>query len=470
MQPKIYHASHHDIDSTAIDPDAIHIIQMLNRAGFIAYLVGGSVRDLLVKKKPKDFDISTSALPEQIKQIFGKSCVLIGRRFRLAHIRLGHKIFEVSTFRSGENDSDLIVHDNLWGTPEEDVLRRDFTINGLYYDPETHTVIDYVGGWDDIHKHTLRTIGEPITRFKQDPVRMIRLLKFQARFDFHVDKAASQAMKRCLHEITKSSPARILEEMLRMLESGAAAPFFRLMVSADLLEHLFPCLNFFLKGNSAEDVYAYLATADKLCNLDLQPTRKITFDRSILTACLLYPMLEKELHDRYLKHGTIPRFGEILLLTGSIIKGVLISSFSHFPKRLTMMISYILSAQYRLTPITKTKHPHNSKLLNHREFDLALQFLMIRSHLDESLVDEYNWWSHLYRDAQRHAEHRGHRPHQPPDRRRSPKEERAYHNRLISTLDNDSEDLPAFEEESEKEMEEQKEMEKREEMETERYE
>lgn len=440
MQPKTFHASDHDIDPSQIDPDAIQIIQKLKNAGFIAYLVGGSVRDLLVKITPKDFDISTSARPEEIKQLFGRNCMLIGRRFRLAHIRFGNKIFEVSTFRSGENDSDLIVHDNLWGSPEEDVLRRDFTINGLYYDPATHTVIDYVGGWDDIHKHTLRTIGEPVMRFKQDPVRMIRLLKFQSRFNFHVDSSALAALRRCYHEIVKSSPARILEEMLRMLESGSAAPFFRLMVDSGLLELLFPCLTFFLKGDHAEELYAYLAAADKLNNID----RKKPLDRALLTGCLLYPMIETEIHYKYLKHGTIPHFSEIVLLTGSLIKGVLTSSFSHFPKRITMMISFILSAQYRLTPLITGKRHQRPKLLYNKEFDFALQFLMIRSHVDETLVDEYNWWCHLYREVGRQSTHLGHRPHPAPaptrQRSRSDREEAAYHARLLSQLEEDNHD------------------------------
>ena len=136
MEPKIFLAKDHQIDQNLIDPDALFVLNKLIDAGFTAYLVGGSVRDLIQKTKPKDFDISTSALPEQIKHIFRKNCILIGRRFRLAHIRFGSKIFEVSTFRAGDStDSDLIIRDNQWGTPEQDVLRRDFTINGLFYDP-----------------------------------------------------------------------------------------------------------------------------------------------------------------------------------------------------------------------------------------------------------------------------------------------------------------------------------------------
>lgn len=410
MQPKIYQTSDHDIDPLLLDQDAVYVIQRLREAGFTAYLVGGSVRDLLVKKKPKDFDISTSAKPEEIKHIFQRSCLLIGRRFRLAHIRFGHKILEVSTFRSGENDSDLIVQDNLWGTPEEDVLRRDFTINGLFYDPSNHTIIDYVGGWEDIHKHVLRTIGEPIARFKQDPVRMLRLLKFRARFEFEVDAKAMQALSKCQEEIVKSSPARILEEILRMLESGFAEPFFRLITESGLLELLFPCLNYFLEGKHGEDVYKLLAIADEIN----RRSEKKPLDRALLTTCLLYPILHKEIDSKYLKHNIIPNFGQIVTLTSTVVHGVVTSSFSHFPKRLSLLASYILTTQYRLTPLGGKRH-HRPKLINNKEFDLALKFLKIRALADASLIDEYNWWLNIYRQEERHHERHAHHHRHAPE-------------------------------------------------------
>lgn len=409
MQPKIYYANDHDIDPLLIDPDAIHILKKLKDAGFIAYLVGGSVRDLLTKKQPKDFDISTSARPEQIKQIFQRNCLLIGRRFRLAHLRFGHRIFEVSTFRSGENDSDLIVQDNSWGTPEEDVLRRDFTMNGLYYDPTNHTVIDYVGGWNDIHNHLLKTIGEPIVRFKQDPVRMIRLLKFQSRFDFKIDSQTSFALIKCIHEIVKSSPARILEEILRMLESGASASFFRLMTSSGLLELLFPCLDHFLKGEFGEDVYSLLNAADQLNLVNI----KKPFDRAILLSCLLYPILEREIQLVFLNNGKIPNYGEILTITSSLIKGLIISSFAHFPKRLSSEAGFILSTQYRLTPPNGKKH-HRSRISHNKEFELALKFLKIRATGDEKLRESYDNWSHQHQHVERQSERHGHKHHPAP--------------------------------------------------------
>jgi poly(A) polymerase len=203
VRPKTYVTGDHDIDHSLIDADALWVLKKLKDAGYIAYLVGGSVRDLLIKEAPKDFDISTNAKPEEIKDVFKRQCLLIGRRFRLAHIRFGHKVIEVATFRSGDNESDLIIRDNQWGSEEEDVLRRDFTINGLCYDPTTRTIIDYVGGWEDIHKKLLRSIGDPRVRFKQDPVRMIRLLKFRARIAFEIEEDSKKALLECRDELLK---------------------------------------------------------------------------------------------------------------------------------------------------------------------------------------------------------------------------------------------------------------------------
>jgi poly(A) polymerase len=404
LQSKIFHATEHDIDHHQIDKDALYVINRLKEAGFLAYLVGGGVRDLLIKKTPKDFDISTSARPEQIKHLFGRNCILIGRRFRLAHVRFGHKILEVSTFRSGENDSDLIVQDNIWGTPEKDVLRRDFTINGLFYDPSTHTVIDYVGGWEDIHQKVLRTIGHPIVRFKQDPVRMIRLLKFQARYNFEVLPEVQSALQSCKEDLLKSSPARILEEIFKMLESGYSSPFFHLMTESGLLEYIFPVLTHFLQGKHGKEIYHYLSSMDQI---NLHSRR--TLDRSILTCSLLFPILEREIRLQYLDRGQTPHIGEIMMLTSTLIKGFVTSSFSHLPKRNSSAMAFILSTQYRLIPLSGRRHPR-PKLMRNKEFELALIFLKIRAYVDPSLQETYDYWRDQYRQIERHTHHER-RPH-----------------------------------------------------------
>lgn len=409
VQPKIYSQNEHSIELALIDKDALFVVEKLRSAGYEAFLVGGSVRDLLAKRIPKDYDISTSARPEQIKQLFQRSCLLIGRRFRLAHIRFGHKIIEVSTFRSGENEDDLIVHDNKWGTPEEDVLRRDFTMNGLFYDASTHSIIDYVGGWEDIKHGILKTIGEPKTRFRQDPVRMIRLLKFQARFGFQVDSSSHKALVECREEIMKSSPARVLEEIFRMLESGASAKFFRLMAESGLLELLFPSITHFLETKHGKAIYHYLSCADELSQYS-----RVTTDRAVLTACLLFPILETEVKAQFLSKGSIPHLGDLMLLSSSLIKNFVTSSFSHFPRRISSTISYILAMQYRLTPLSGRRHPR-PKLLGNKEFAHALRFLKIRALVDDRLIETYNYWRDLYRQGPKQ-----HERHNPPPKHSTP--------------------------------------------------
>ncbi|MEX1012539.1 MAG: polynucleotide adenylyltransferase PcnB [Waddliaceae bacterium] len=382
MRPKIYYATDHDIDPVQIDNEALYVVQKLVEAGYKAYLVGGSVRDLLTHRKPKDFDVSTTAKPEEIKAVFRRKCILIGRRFRLAHIRFGNKIIEVATFRSGDNESDLIIRDNQWGSEEEDVLRRDFTINGLYFNPLTREIIDYVDGWEDIHKNTLRSIGDPLIRFKQDPVRMIRLLKFRARFGFHVDEQTKQALLKCKEHIAHSSPARVLEELLRMLESGYAAPFFYLLHKSGILKIVFPTLDHFLTTAQSDYVFKLLKGVDLLKN--------IAPPRSVCMSCLLFPMLELQLEK--IEHPTL---GDVILEISSLIRDVVSSTFSHFPRRMAAQVSYILSTQYKLTPISK-KRNMRKKMLTNREFVDALQFLKVRALANRELQDDYDSWKNFH--------------------------------------------------------------------------
>lgn len=409
QHPKVYSVSDHDIQLSAVDSDALFVLHKLREAGHTAYLVGGSVRDLLLKRIPKDFDISTSALPEQIKDIFHRQCLLIGRRFRLAHIRFGHKIIEVSTFRSGEDEDELIVRDNQWGSEEEDVRRRDFTINGLFYDPVQHAVIDYVGGWEDIHNNTLRSIGKPEVRFKQDPVRMIRLLKFRARFGFDISVDARKALIKCKEEIVKSSPARITEEILRMLESGAAAPFFNLLFESGLLFLIFPGLAEFIKSPAGKEAYLFLASADQV-NLS---RGKSPLDRSILLACMLFPMLKQMLKSEYLEKDRVPHISEVLMATSNTLHMFELGAFSQFPRRLTAIMSSILSMQYRLTPLSGKIH-HHPKIFRQKDFPMALMLLKIRAIIDKGLIETYTTWKTLYRQFLRQGERRGHLPHHNP--------------------------------------------------------
>lgn len=399
MQPTIY-SSNLPLEKTHIDREALHVIHRLKEAGYKAYLVGGGVRDLLLGKIPKDYDISTSAKPEEVKRLFGRQCILIGRRFRLAHIRYGNKILEVSTFRSGETSEDLITHDNVWGSEQEDVLRRDFTINGLFYDPETHTVIDYVGGWKDLHEGILHTIGNPEIRFKQDPVRMIRLIKFQARFGFKTSNEIKKALQNCLSEINKSSPARILEEMLRMLESCASKPFFELLLESGLMLKLFPNLAHAFKGTQGGKMFQYLEAMDTIN----KTASKFPIERPVLTAAILYPLLEQFIKTHYLEKGGIPHAGDMIGHSSELVRDIIISSFSHFPRKISSVMIYVLSTQYRLTPL-KQKKQHPSRLFKIREFPMALRLLKIRAMIDPSLQTIYIRWREMFRHYLRTEDH-----------------------------------------------------------------
>jgi poly(A) polymerase len=386
----------HQISLTAVDPDALKVVSILQKAGYVAYIVGGGVRDLLLGRHPKDYDISTSAKPEEIKALFRSHCILIGRRFRLAHVRYGKNVLEVSTFRAGDNESDqLIFRDNEWGSPEQDVLRRDFTVNGLFYDPATETVIDYVGGFPDLQKKYLRTIGQPFLRFKQDPVRMIRLIKFQARFGFDVDPEAKIALAECRLEIMKSSQARVLEEMLRMLESGASASFLRLMNENGFIEHLMPALATFLDIPEGKEIFSYLQEIDSR-------TPQETVDRAVLLSCLVFPLMQHQLKTRFLNRGKTPHLGEIHQETNATIT-TLFQPFFLLPRKLKMKITALVTSQYRMTPF-EVRHNKKPRIPRDPEFPLALQFLAIRNCLDPAFTHIYQAWEEAYQQTS-HGHH-----------------------------------------------------------------
>ena len=245
---------HQPVALTDLDPDAVRIIKRLTRFDHAAYLVGGCVRDLLLARKPKDFDIGTSATPRQIKRLFS-NCRIIGRRFRLAHIYFqGGKIIEVATFRARdvadngadpasavEGDDDILIRDdNVFGTPEEDALRRDFTINALFYDVNGETVIDHADGLADLRRRLVRTIGDPQVRFREDPIRILRAVKFAARLDFSIEPKTLAALRATRTEIPKAAPPRILEEINRFCRSGAARRSIELCFETEVFEILLP--------------------------------------------------------------------------------------------------------------------------------------------------------------------------------------------------------------------------------------
>jgi poly(A) polymerase len=278
VEPTILPRSAHTISRRDIDPAALRVLYKLLEHNYVAYLVGGSVRDLLLNRRPKDFDIGTSAHPHQIKKLF-RNCWIIGRRFRLAHVKFGPKTIEVATFRRQVSPGDLTVEtdttapgpenviapdeplpaddaeaavahrrrrdhlihrDNTYGTPEEDAFRRDFTVNALFYDIGTFAVIDYVGGLKDLDARLIRCIGDPEVRFLEDPVRMLRAVVLAARLQFRIDEPVLDAIAAHRHEIARSAPARLLEEYYKILRSGHAEEAFRQLRATGLLKEITP--------------------------------------------------------------------------------------------------------------------------------------------------------------------------------------------------------------------------------------
>ncbi|MGE5814984.1 MAG: polynucleotide adenylyltransferase PcnB [Acidobacteriota bacterium] len=255
VEPLIVPRSEHTLSRRDIDPDALKVLYRLRQHKHVAYLVGGSVRDLLLGKHPKDYDVGTSAHPYEVKRLF-RNCWIIGRRFRLAHVRFPpNKIIEVATFRKKAEPGEMpmpdaiavtgtehrLVHrDNTFGTPEEDAFRRDFTINALFYDIDTFSIIDYVGGLEDLRGRVLRSIGNPSERFLEDPVRMLRAVVLAERLDFTIEESALEAIDRHGAEITKASPSRMLDEYFKILRSGSSERIFRRLADVGLLQHISP--------------------------------------------------------------------------------------------------------------------------------------------------------------------------------------------------------------------------------------
>jgi len=230
------------IDPESIDPDAEKVVRRLERHGFDAYLVGGCVRDLLVGQPPKDFDVATSARPRQIKRVFRNSRI-IGRRFRLVHVRFGPRTIEVSTFRAPppqDGDDPLVSRDNVFGTREQDAFRRDFTINGLFYDIPRRKVIDHVDGLRDLAARRIRTIGDPELRVREDPVRVLRAARFAGRLGFTLDAELYEAVRNHAADLTRSAPPRVLEEIYRLLASQGAARAFRILDEVGAVTVLLP--------------------------------------------------------------------------------------------------------------------------------------------------------------------------------------------------------------------------------------
>ena len=314
VTPRIVPRAEHPLSRRQIDPDALKVLNRLRHFGYVAYLVGGSVRDLLLGRTPKDYDIGTSALPYEVKRAF-RNCWIVGRRFRLAHVKFGQKTIEVATFRRQISEIDLdpgpaapldagaeaaaaepeaaierpagrdhlVQRDNEFGTPEEDAFRRDFTVNALFYDIATFSIIDYVGGLNDLEARVIRCIGDPDIRFREDPVRMLRAIVLAARLGFTIDPPILDGIRRHASEIARSAPARLLDELYKILRSGAAERSFRDLAELGLLQWIAPEL----MAAKSEALSRSLASLDAYRRRSEAPPDSLT--NSVLLGTLLVP-------------------------------------------------------------------------------------------------------------------------------------------------------------------------------------
>lgn len=400
-----------------IDPDALKVVRRLARSGYDAYLVGGCVRDLLVGRRPKDFDVATSATPTEIKALF-RNCRIIGRRFRLAHIFFGPKIIETSTFRANPREVDivdengeqpvsseelLIRRDNVFGTAEEDAKRRDFTINGLFYDVDQDEVIDYVAGLPDLERRTVRTIGDPEVRFREDPVRILRAIKFAARLDFTIEPHAYQAILTHRTEIAKCAPPRVLEEIYRLLRGGAAARSLELLEDSAVLDILVPPLAERVRASASDRNRLY----ETLKGLDARIRDGLVPSNALLACVITAPFLLDVMYDI---EGALPQEarGDLALIMWERAKPIL--EGMRASRRDTEYARQILMAQRRIMP-SKRRRGRPMALARRDWFAEAIQlFELLNPTPDPEIAEELQRWQRMQREAhvQLERERHGH--------------------------------------------------------------
>lgn len=389
---RIIPESEHGINNEQICQHALWVIQRLREAGYAAYLVGGGVRDLLMGRNPKDFDIATSAHPEEVKALFARSR-LIGRRFRLVHVYFGRYVIEVATFRGhGTGDEDerhvedgRIVRDNVFGSEEEDALRRDFTINALMYDPQERTVRDYVGGYRDLRDGILRMIGDPETRYREDPVRMIRALRFCSSRALRMDAATEAPLHELSHLLRDVSPARLFEEVCKVFLSGFGANALPLMAQFGLFQELFPNS---LEQDADGQWHGDTVLTQALINTD----QRVAQDKPVTPGFLMAAMLWRPLQYHIMSLDAEGLTG--MDAVSEAIDSVLDEQVQRvaIPRRYTAIAREIWLMQPRFR---RMRGKRVLRLLSERRFRAGYDFLLLRSLENPELVSIADWWTEL---------------------------------------------------------------------------
>jgi len=388
----------HIISRANISDNALKVLYRLRNAGHRACLVGGGVRDLLLGREPKDFDIATDALPEEVCQLF-RNCRLIGRRFRLVHVRFGQEIIEVATFRGqngdDEDDDDTtrrlskngrILSDNVYGTIEQDAWRRDFTINALYYDIADFSVVDYTGGLADLEQGLIRLIGDPEQRYREDPVRMLRAVRFAARLGFQLHSDTAAPLTKLGHLLAEIPPARLFDEMLKLFLSGCAVQTFEWLRHYRLFGYLFPATEHCLARQQQHFPKTLLVRA--LANTDARLSEGKSVTPAFLFAALLWEPLKAH-RDRLLARG-INEYEAIQAAAEEVIQQQL--RRTALPRRFSLPMREIWFLQPRF-PARSGKRP--LRLLNHPRFRAAYDFLLLRAEAGEEPTELAEWWTHF---------------------------------------------------------------------------
>lgn len=395
--PLIYTRDEHTISRKHISAHALKVLYRLDNAGFRACLVGGGVRDLLLGREPKDFDIATDARPEQVRELF-RNCRLIGRRFRLAHVRFGREIIEVATFRAAI-DTDIssaevseegrILRDNAYGDIDDDVWRRDFTVNALYYDIHDFSVIDYVGGVEDLKKGVLRLIGDPYTRYREDPVRMLRAVRFAVKLGFRLEDRTRAPLAELGDLLEAISTARLFDEVLKLFHGGAALQTFEALRHHGLFAKLFPATDAELahQRGGFPGTLAGLA----LANTDARIAESKPVTPAFLIAALLWDAVDSE---RERLQGTGVKPGDAMAIAADKLISQQIARLA-VPRRFTQVTREIWSMQLRLPKRTSKRV---RKLVQHPRFRAAYDFLKLRAESGDPVDELVDWWTR-YQEA-----------------------------------------------------------------------
>jgi len=418
-QPVIIPREEHSVSRAQISENALKVLYRLKSAGFRACLVGGGVRDLLLGREPKDFDVATDAWPEQVRELFRNSR-LIGRRFRLAHVRYGDEIIEVSTFRSGHEEAETvdgrILRDNVYGSMDEDVWRRDFTVNALYYNIEDFSVVDYVGGMDDIRAGRIRLIGDPVRRYTEDPVRLLRAVRFKVKLGFRIDPEAERPIFELGHLLGDMPPARLFEEVLKLFMGGTAVQSFEELRHYHLFGELFPQTEAVLAEQEGGFPHTLLIHA--LENTDQRLAEGHPVSPGFLLAALLWtPMFE--LAREYMHEGM--HESDAVRLAGDVVVSRQVNSTA-MPRRFTQMARDIWQLQPRLAR-TGGKRPQRT--FSHPRFRAAYDFLLLRAASGENVGELAEWWTKFQEDPANTAERPERKPRSSRRRRGRRRSEKA---------------------------------------------